>query len=36
MGLAQAVEADPGQLNAARYELANFLLSQFGTQTLAG
>ncbi len=34
--LAQAVEADAGQLNAARYELASFLLSQFGTQTLAG
>ena len=33
--LAEAVETDPGQLNAARYELANFLLDQFGTQTLA-
>jgi len=34
--LAQAVEADPGQLNATRSELANFLLGQFGTQTLGG
>ena len=34
--LAQAVEADAGQLNTARYEMANFLLGQFGTQTLAG
>ena len=34
--LAQAVEADPGLLNTARYEQANFLLSQFGTQTLGG
>ncbi len=32
--LAQAVEADPGLLNTARYELGNFLLGQFGTQTL--
>jgi uncharacterized protein YfaS (alpha-2-macroglobulin family) len=34
--LAQAVEADPGQLNTSRIELANFLLGQFGTETLAG
>ncbi len=34
--LAQAVEADPGLLNTARYEQANFLLGQFGTQTLGG
>ncbi|MBV8309443.1 MAG: alpha-2-macroglobulin, partial [Planctomycetaceae bacterium] len=34
--LAQAVEANPGLLNTARYEQANFLLSQFGTQTLGG
>ncbi|MGA9924973.1 MAG: hypothetical protein WBQ29_16350, partial [Isosphaeraceae bacterium] len=34
--LAQAVEANPGLINTARYEQANFLLSQFGTQTLGG
>jgi len=34
--LAQAVEVDPGLLNEARYEQANFLLGQFGTQTLGG
>ena len=34
--LAQAVEADPGLLNTSRLELADFLLGQFGTQTLAG
>ena len=33
--LARAAEADPGQLNTARVELAGFLLSQFGTETLA-
>ena len=34
--LAQAAEVDPGLLNEARREQANFLLGQFGTQTLAG
>ncbi len=34
--LAQAAEADPGLLNTARFELAGFLLSQFGTQTIWG
>ena len=33
--LVQAAEADPGQLNSGRIELANFLLGQFGVQTLA-
>jgi uncharacterized protein YfaS (alpha-2-macroglobulin family) len=33
--LAQAVEADPSLLNATRFALADFFLSQFGTQTLA-
>jgi uncharacterized protein YfaS (alpha-2-macroglobulin family) len=32
--LAQAVELNPSLLNGARFELANFLLGQFGTQTL--
>ena len=34
--LAQAAEADPGLLNTTRLELAGFLLSQFGTQTMRG
>jgi alpha-2-macroglobulin len=34
--LSQAAEADPGLLNTVRLELAGFLLSQFGTQTIAG
>ena len=34
--LAQAAEADPGTLNMTRATLAGFLLSQFGTQTMAG
>ena len=34
--LAQAVEADPGQLNTARSALSGFCLSQFGTQTISG
>ncbi len=34
--LAQAAEADPGLLNTTRTTLASFLLSQFGTQTMAG
>ena len=34
--LAQAAEADPGLLNTTRSTLAGFLLSQFGTQTIAG
>ena len=34
--LAQAAETDPGLLNTARLELAGFLLSQFGTQTMRG
>lgn len=33
--LAQAVEFDASQLNAARWELAQFCQSQFGEQTLA-
>jgi uncharacterized protein YfaS (alpha-2-macroglobulin family) len=33
--LAQAVEANTGLLNSARIELANFLLGQFGTQTIS-
>jgi len=33
--LAQAVEFDAGQLNAVRWELAQFCQSQFGEQTLA-
>ena len=35
VGARQAAEADPGQLNSGRIELANFLLGQFGTQTMA-
>jgi alpha-2-macroglobulin len=34
--LAQAAEADPGTLNMTRLALAGFVLSQFGTQTMAG
>jgi uncharacterized protein YfaS (alpha-2-macroglobulin family) len=34
--LAQAAEADPGLLNTTRIALANFLLNQFGTHTIAG
>ena len=34
--LAQAVEVDPGLLNATRSSLAGFLLGQFGTQTMIG
>ena len=34
--LAQAVETDPGLLNTTRKSLAEFLLAQFGTQTMAG
>ena len=34
--LTQTVEANPGLLNTIRLELAGFLLSQFGTQTIAG
>ncbi len=34
--LAQAVEVDPGLLNTARSTLADFLVNQFGTQTIAG
>ena len=34
--LAHAAEADPVLLNTTRQELAGFLLSQFGTQTMAG
>ena len=34
--LAQAVEVDPGLLNTARTTLAEFLVNQFGTQTIAG
>ena len=34
--LAQAVETDPGLLNTTRKSLADFLLAQFGTQTMAG
>ena len=33
--LAQAAEADPGLLNETRLTLADFLLGQFGTQTIA-
>jgi uncharacterized protein YfaS (alpha-2-macroglobulin family) len=34
--LAQAAEADPSARDAARMEMADFLLDQFGTQTLGG
>ena len=34
--LAQAAEADPGALNMTRLALAEFMLSQVGTQTMAG
>jgi uncharacterized protein YfaS (alpha-2-macroglobulin family) len=34
--LAQAAETDAGLLNTARSALADFLLSQFGTQTIVG
>ncbi|WP_165226614.1 alpha-2-macroglobulin family protein [Aquisphaera insulae] len=34
--LAQSVELDASQLNSARITLADFLLGQFGTQTLSG
>jgi alpha-2-macroglobulin len=34
--LAQASEANPGLLNTTRSTLAEFLLSQFGTQTIIG
>ncbi|MGC8641566.1 MAG: alpha-2-macroglobulin family protein, partial [Isosphaeraceae bacterium] len=34
--LVQAAEADHDLLNSSRLELANFLLGQFGVQTLAG
>jgi len=33
--LAQAAEIDPGLLNTSRFALAGFVLSQFGTQTIA-
>ena len=33
--LAQAASTDPGLLNTTRSELADFLLGQFGTQTMA-
>ncbi len=33
--LAQAAEIDPSLLNTARFALARFVLSQFGTQTIA-
>ena len=34
--LTQTVEANPGLLNTIRLEMAGFVLSQFGTQTIAG
>jgi uncharacterized protein YfaS (alpha-2-macroglobulin family) len=33
--LAQAAETDPSLLNTVRFSLASFLISQFGTQTIA-